>query len=102
MENKTLNSEKYFQVLTRKQCLADMEGGMSGGGCTVGPVSAGGTEAYPGGPGRCSRGTAPGCSPPAAPCTRCAASTGTLHTAGRQPRFTCREPRQAPSLQLDG
>lgn len=55
-----------------------------------------GAKAYLEGPGRRSRGTAPGCSPPAAPCTRCAASTGTLHTAGEQPRFTRQKSRQTP------
>lgn len=41
-------------------------------------------EPYREGLGRRSRCTAPGCSPPAAPGTRCAASTDTRHTAETQ------------------
>lgn len=61
-----------------------------------------GEEAYQEGPCRRSRCTARGCSPPAAPCTRCAASRGTLHTAENtgvlSHRSAHQQKRQVPLL----
>lgn len=81
-------TQKLLGNLIRKQSLSGKEGASCAAVVTrpvgVGSVGRRGWVSYREGLGRRSRCTAPGCSPPAAPGTRCAASTDTRHTAGQR------------------